>query len=265
MISKTKTFTSIILVLAIIIFFHYLGWLRPIENFFRSLINPLSVVMYDLSIKSGNETKQFSSVEELKLAYLKLAEDNRQLEIKTADYGLLKQENDDLKKQLNFLQKQKMPTIGAQVIGKNIDPLGNTVIIDRGLEDGIKIDQPVIADNGILVGKIARVENSTSIVRLINDNQSKIAAMVINMDRSMGLVEGGYGISVRMNFVPQNETINVGDLIVSSGLEKTIPKGLLLGTVEAVEKEAYQPFQQAVLQPAINLEKLSLVSVLVEN
>jgi len=50
---------------------------------------------------------------------------------------------------------------------------------------------------------------------------------------------------------------------VTSGLEKGIPQGLLIGTVEAIEKEAYQPFQKAILNPLANLDKITLVSVLI--
>jgi rod shape-determining protein MreC len=65
-----------------------------------------------------------------------------------------------------------------------------------------------------------------------------------------------------MTFIPQNETITPGDVIVTSGLEPLIPRGLTIGTIEAVEKEAYQPFQKAVLTPLASLNKLRVVSVL---
>jgi rod shape-determining protein MreC len=68
-----------------------------------------------------------------------------------------------------------------------------------------------------------------------------------------------------MNFIPRNETVLVGDKIVTSGLEKTFPRGLLIGEVAVAENEAYQPFQQAVLTAAADLSKLSIVSVLTSN
>ena len=84
----------------------------------------------------------------------------------------------------------------------------------------------------------------------------------MSRDRSIGIVEGGYEISIQMNFIPQNEELNVGDAIVTSGLEETIPRGLLIGRVEAVKKEAYEPFQQAVITPAAPLHALTVVTVL---
>lgn len=116
-----------------------------------------------------------------------------------------------------------------------------------------------------MIGTIAKIEKNISLVRLINDNQSKIAATILNRDNSLGVVEGGYGLSIRMNFIPRNETVLIGDKIITSGLEQTIPKGLLIGEVAVAENEAYQPFQQAVLTSATDLSKLFIVSVLTSN
>jgi rod shape-determining protein MreC len=260
--TKSKTFLSVSSVIIITIIFHYIGWLRPIENFLRTTIQPGSQALYSLSIKIGDNEENFSNIDELKEAYSNLQ--TKILEYQSTIVGkeILKLENEELREQLNFKTKNNYTTIGAQVIGKNIDPLGNTIILDRGQNDGIQEDCPVITGEGIFIGKVIRVEAYASVVRLINDNQSKIAATIMNRDKSIGIVEGGYGISVRMNYIPQNEDINVGEIVITSGLEDLTPKGLLIGTIEAIEKEAYQPFQRTILKPLANLEKISLVSII---
>jgi len=260
---KLKTFLSITIVIIFFVVLHYIGWLRPIENFFRNLINPASQIIYTISVKIGEENQEFTSLDNLKTAYVQSQENLLDNRVDIVKLQFLEEENVVLREQLNFLQKSPFETVGAEVIGKNIDPLGNTIILNRGSQDGIIINNPVVVSNGVLVGKVVRVEKNVAVVRLINDNQSKVAATVMNEDKSLGLVEGGYGISVRMNFIPQNELIQVEDTIVTSGLEEGIPKGLLIGTVEAVEKEAYHPFQKAVLKPLTNLDKINLVSVII--
>ncbi len=246
-----KTFLSISFIILIVIVSHYLGWLKPMEYFLRALVKPSTQAIYSLSIKVNGGEEKFDSCEDLR-------------QIDKVQLKLLTDENTELRKQLNFVKTSAFKTIGADVIGKNIDPLGNTLIINRGGNDGIEINDPAIVNNGLLVGKIVKIEKDISIVRLINDNQSKIAAKVVNNDHSLGLVEGGYGISVRLDYVPQNETINNGDIIVTSGLEEKMPAGLLIGTIEAIEKEAYQPFQRAILTPFANLEKILKISVITE-
>lgn len=262
--SRWKTFLSISFIILTVVVFHYLGWLKPIEYFLRALVKPSTQAIYSLSIKVDDGEEEFDSCDDLQKAYKMTKEKLLQNQIDNAQLKLLTDENTELRKQLNFVKISAFKTIGADVIGKNIDPLGNTLIINRGGNDGIEINDPAMVGNGLLIGKIVKIEKDISIVRLINDNQSKIAATVVNNDHSLGLVEGGYGISIRLNYVPQNETINNGDIIVTSGLEEKIPAGLLIGTIEAIEKEAYQPFQKAILTPFANLEKILKISVITE-
>ncbi len=259
--NKLKTFISITIVIIITIVFHYMGWLSSVEGFIHNLIKPGSQTLYNLTISIDDETEDIScedigqAYSDLKKEVLKNTSDSIQLE-------LLHQENEELKKELNFIQQTKYRSIGANVIGKNTEPTGKTIIIDRGNSDSIKVGNVVITGEGVLVGKVSQIQENFSIVMLINDSQSKVAAMIMNQDRSIGLVEGGYGISVHMNFIPQNEAVNIGDMIVTSGLEDEVPQGLLIGKVEAVEKEAYQPFQRAVISPVIDLDKISIASII---
>lgn len=261
--SKIKTLLAVTLIVLLTIISHYLGWLKPLESFFRYLINPGSKAMYALSIKINNEAQEFATPDELLAAYQKIKSEWLKNKINEVELETLRQENENLRQQLNFLKPKNYNSIGVEVIGRNIDPTESTIIVNRGGKDGIKINYPVVVGEGILIGKVVRAEEQFSVIRLLDDNQSKVAATVVNYDKSLGLVEGGYGISVQMNFIPQNETINIGAVIVTSGLEEVVPRGLLIGTVEAVEKEAYQPFQKSVIKPFANLDKITLASVLI--
>jgi len=261
---KQQTFLGIVFIILIFIILHFVGLLRPIENYFRTIIKPGIEGMYDISINFNEQNELFKNVEDLKEAYLSCLENDINNKIDMAAFQILKQENEELKKQLNYIEKKDMLTVGAKVIGKNIDPLGNTLILDRGSNSGITKNNPVIVGEGVMIGKIVRVEDKTSVVRLINDNQSKVASALINQSKSIGVVEGGYGISIRMNYIPQNEIIKVGDMVITSGLEENVPSGLLIGVIEAVEKEAYQPFQKAVITPSVDLTKIKQVLVITE-
>ncbi len=173
----------------------------------------------------------------------------------------LELENNELRTQLNFL-KDTSHHVGATVIGRALDPIGTTIIIDRGAADGIVLNRPVIVNNGYFIGKIARVDEHTSVVRLMSDFQSKTAATVDNRDKSLGVVEGGFGLTVRLNLIPQNEVIRPGDVVITSGLEPDLPRGLAIGTVEVVEKKPQEPFQQAIIKPSADLHALTVVSVI---
>jgi len=67
-----------------------------------------------------------------------------------------------------------------------------------------------------------------------------------------------------MSLIPQNEEVAVGDIVITSGLEREVPYGLLIGEVSVVEKELYQPFQKAIISPYFTLQKIQKVLVITD-
>lgn len=262
---KTKSYFFLVLILSLLIIFHYLGWMRFAEKPIQSILIPISTRITTWRLSFQDSFDYFSKKDTVINNYNTCIADNQNLEATNAKLKNLEQENTELRGQLNFFNERKFSKVTAEVVGRNTDSLEKMIIINIGELSNIKVGQPVITGAGLLVGTVAKVEKDISMVRLINDNQSKIAATILNRDKSLGVVEGGYGLSIRMNFIPRNETVLVGDKIVTSGLEKTFPRGLLIGEVAVAENEAYQPFQQAVLTAAADLSKLSIVSVLTSN
>ena len=262
---KAKNYFFLGFVFALLVFFHFLGWLNPVENGVRALLIPVATKINNWRIASQDSYNYFFNQKTLTDQYNSCLSKNQDLEVADAKLKTLEKENAEIRKQLNFFHRRNFTAVAADVVGQNSDSVEKMVIIDVGDAAGIKFGQPVISGDGILVGTIAKVEKNISMVRLINDNQSKIAATILNKDGSLGVAEGGYGLSVRMNFIPRNETVLIGDKIITSGLEETIPRGLLIGEVAVAENEAYQPFQQAVLTTAVDLSKLTIVSVLISN
>jgi rod shape-determining protein MreC len=262
---KAKNYFFLGVIFALLISFHYLGWFNGLEYGARALFIPISTKINGWRSSSQDSYNYFFNQKTLVEQYHACLDKDQNSEVANAKLKELEKENAEIRKQLNFFHRRNFTNVGADIVGQSSDSVEKMVIIDVGEAAGIKLGQPVISGDGILVGTIAKVEKNISMVRLINDNQSKIAATILNKDNSLGVVEGGYGLSVRMNFIPRNEDIMLGDKIITSGLEENIPRGLLIGEVAVVENEAYQPFQQAVLTTATDLSKLTIVSVLLSN
>ncbi|HLD61143.1 MAG TPA: rod shape-determining protein MreC [Patescibacteria group bacterium] len=262
--SKT-TYLGIGIILGLLIIFHYLGLLRFVENGLRALNIPLLSRAHSFSVRVGNQYTFFQDKESFFAAYEQCSIELAKQNIDRAELALVREENNALRKQIQFKEKEKKSLVVAEVVGKEISGTNQVYIINRGSDDKVALNLPVIINDGILVGKIIKVEKNTSLVRLINDSQSKVAATIINQDHSLGILEGGYGISLRLNLIPRNEVVLAGNQIVTSGLDPTVPRGLLIGSVTEVENEPYKPFQQAIITPASDLSKLFLLSVILPN
>ncbi len=259
--SNRRLILTVFFVFFLLILAHFFGLTKGPENLLRGLLSPVAKTVYHLGLQTQNWYGRYLSRQNL---FLKNQDCFNQLEKKYLDQTeltLLRQENQSLRSQLNF-SKQAKKIVMAEIIGKGVDKSSNVLIINRGQNDGLKIGNPVVADEGFLVGKIVKVEAASAMIQLMTDNQSRTAASILNQEKTLGAVQGEHGLSLKMTMIPQNETVNINDLIITSGLETGIPRGLIIGQVESIQKELYEPFQTANLRPLTDLNKVTVVSVL---
>ena len=121
---------------------------------------------------------------------------------------------------------------------------------------------PVIIGNGIIVGKIFKLERTTAVVLLLTDTQSHVGAAVQNEKRTLGVVQGKRGLSLEMRLIPQNGEINEEEIIVTSGIEPLVPKGLVIGRVQAIHTEERNPFKRATIVSPVAFDRLEVVAIL---
>lgn len=177
---------------------------------------------------------------------------NRELEAQAA-------EAQHLEILLNFHQAHpETPMLAAQVIGASADPISRTIVINRGERDHIRRNLAVITPDGV-VGKIVEVLPSTSQVLLINDKDSGVGALFA-VSRTQGVVKGSGGPDPRMEYVVNDEKVQQGELILTSGEDRIFPKGLPVGTVEKATPG--NPFQTILVKPSARLDRLEDVMVL---
>jgi rod shape-determining protein MreC len=199
---------------------------------------------------------------------INLKEENRQLE---EEVRRLKQANADLKEatqtlvrlQRLLLLKAKIPaaTIAAEVVAYSPSTWFRTIVINKGQRDGVKKGFPVVNLEGV-VGRVVKISSSSSIVMLVIDRNSAVDC-VVQRTRQRGIVEGVGDGRCYLRYVPRTEDIQVGDHIVTSGLEGIFPKGLEMGEVAKVEKKAYGLFQEIEVVPSVDLGRLEEVMVIV--
>lgn len=170
-------------------------------------------------------------------------------------------ENKRLEQLLSLKQKSQFKVVASRVIGRAIDSWSSIIIIDKGGYNGIKRGMVAITYLG-LVGRVIETTISTSKVMLINDPDFSVSS-IVQRSRQEGLVSGTLGSSLIMEYLPKDSDIKVSDLIITSGLTATYPKGLLIGTVVDIGEEFSGLSRYAVIKPAVNLSNIEEVLIII--
>ncbi|MGB2664393.1 MAG: rod shape-determining protein MreC [Candidatus Acidiferrum sp.] len=160
---------------------------------------------------------------------------------------------------LGFKQThEQVPMVGARVIAASAGTASRTIEVDRGERDGIRRNMAVITPDGA-VGKVIEVYRNTAQVLLLTDKDGGAGAMLVD-SRTQGVVGGTGEPMIQMKYVANEDTVNVGEKIVTSGMDKIFPRDIPVGTV--VESKAGNTFKQIRVEPAARLDRLEAVIVL---
>jgi len=168
-------------------------------------------------------------------------------------------ENRRLRNLLGFSESNELRLVPARVVGRSASAWFRTVVLDKGSEDGVAVDCPVLTPAGV-VGRVYETTASASRVLLITDASSAIDG-VVQRTRAQVLVEGRLGPTCRILYLARGEEAAAGDRIVTSGLGGVFPKGLLLGDIQQVRVSRGEVFQSAEMSPSADLSRLEEVFV----
>jgi rod shape-determining protein MreC len=196
-----------------------------------------------------------------------LREENKRLQLETTT---LKRRLDQLQEQaletqrlerlLAMRQASQAEFLTARVVGKDATNWFKTILLDRGSLEGVRRNQPVLAPDG-LVGKVVEVTPTSARVQLLTDPVNAVGGL-IQRTRVTGIVSGNLGAGGRVRYLPLLADVVVGDEVVTSGMGGVFPKGILIGRITSVERKSGALFQEATLQPAVDLSRLEEVLIL---
>lgn len=258
-----KQITYIGAVVLLLIFLHFSKIILPAESLIIKFFNPVLGNLYLTSNKLKTTYNQQTDKRDLTLVASQLKIQLNQLVEENSRLKSLEDENATLRGYLKFLSAKEKRYIMANVISKGgSDDENQSITLDKGRIDGLYSGLAIISSEGNIVGKIIDTKENTSNVCLINSSRCQLAASIQNKDKTVGIVQGDLGLTIKMEFIPQSENIKMGDIIITSGLEKNIFRGLVLGQVSEVNKESNELWQSARIEPLTNLDDLVVVSVL---
>lgn len=246
-------------ILTALLFLYFLNFIPFFQRIFSAALSPIQIQMNDTTNNIKNYLQMWSKRNELEKENEDLKLANQKLLAENSELKLLTKENDILKKELGFLEDKKYNYLAGKVIGASYGTFSNALIFNRGEKDGMQNGLAVATDNGIMVGKIVKTNDDSSVFLLITDNNSKVAGSIVNADNSIGVVRGDHGLGIQMDLIPQNEKVDIGNIVITSGLENNIPQGLIIGQIENIISSKTELFQSVSIKSLISFDKLSSV------
>jgi rod shape-determining protein MreC len=151
-------------------------------------------------------------------------------------------------------------SLAANVIARDATTWFRRLTIDRGSLAGLKLNMPVMTAGGI-VGRLISVGPNFATVQVITDKQAGVGAM-LQSSRAMGEVRGLDNAHCELKNVSTAVNVQEGESVVTTGLDRIYPKGLLIGTVERIEQDPNAPFNKIVVKLTAPVDRLEHVLVL---
>jgi len=178
-------------------------------------------------------------------------------------------ENVELRQLLGLTKSLNLRLLPVRIIARDPSNLSWEVGIDAGTDAGIKVGMPVVGwanGAGALAGSVVSVESDTAEVRFVVDTRSSVVALD-QQSRALGEVQGQLGGQLVFVQVPITEKLTPGDTVVTAGLSlspqlrSAYPKGLLIGTIQAVQQDQNALTQTAFVRPALDVQQVARLLV----
>jgi rod shape-determining protein MreC len=171
-----------------------------------------------------------------------------------------KLENLRLRQMLELKERAEFRTISAGVVGKNLQLLRNTITLDVGEKDGVRINMPIVNESG-LVGKIIGTSSRYAIGQILLNKDIRVSAKV-QRSRVDGIIRWNGGRSLALQSVARTYDVQAGDVIMTSEYSSLFPPGIRIGTVSATRQIPGSLFQSVEVSPVVDFTRLEEVFVM---
>lgn len=256
-----RLFLALILSVALIICDVNYRPFTVIRYYLDSAISPLYYV-------SNFPLSAFNELNDLSAKHQALLDENallkEQLQMQQSDLvrlDSLKKENDELRTLLGSPLRNDEYKKVAQVLLVDANPYSYQITLDKGTREGVFVGQPVVDEKGV-VGQIFKTAYNTSRAILICDSQHAIPVQVLRNGITMVAVGNGCNNDLLLDFLPNNVDIQVGDVLVTSGLGGRFPKGYPVATVSSVKVDMHDSTPVISATPTADLKRLRYLLLL---
>ncbi|MEK7510200.1 MAG: rod shape-determining protein MreC [Patescibacteria group bacterium] len=252
-----KRISIILLLLFSLLFLNIFS--REVRNFLYSFFSPLQSTLWDVGwnvsdffggIFQGNDVRRENQM---------LEKENLVLLGQVAELEDLQRENKELREVLNLGIEKDFQMVLTEIIGKSIGQ--DVIIVKGGKEQGIGEGMSLITSEKVVVGKVLEVFDNSSRVQLLSHPKSTFDVQISGRQVT-GVIKGQGRYRLLLDFVPQEEILKAGDLVVTSSLGGIFPENLLVGKVEDIVKGGAEPFQRASVSPFFDIRSQASLFVI---
>lgn len=163
-------------------------------------------------------------------------------------------ENNRLKSLLEFRDSLPQKAVGVRIIGYGLKPWKKSILLNKGSSQGIKPMSVLVVPAG-LVGRIVDTNLLSSQAILLTDPESRVAAITLT-SRAQGIIEGNGGEKLKLRYLNLDDSVQVGEIVITSGLSDVYPQGLRIGRIESVERDSDGLHLSATVRPAVRFSKI---------
>ena len=266
---RTIAFTVLLAVTLVLMAFSANPVVRDVQGGIGFAFRPIQGALDGIASNIAAVGTAIADIDRLRQDNASLRSENEQLSTENARLEEIRRENEQLTALLQLRAGFDYQTAAATVISRESSEFRRVVTIDKGTDAGIAVGDVVIAAGGALAGRVTDVGSGAATVVLLTDAESTVIGQLVST-AATGQVKGQLGGVLIMEQVDAAEQIDLGVEVVTAGIElgggvrSPYPKGLLVGQVIDVRRDANDVVQTAFLQPAADLDRLEYVLVILD-
>lgn len=255
-----------IFVIMFVAFFFRNNSNRVVSSIASIISKPVELVYSMFGGISNSASGMFTDVDAIKSENEKLKEENENLKLQVLESQKIIDENTTLKEMLNIQKEyQHFNLVMGNIIYREHDNWTQTFTIDVGEKDGIKLNQAVVHENG-LVGHISNVTENTAVVTTILDSSSSVSVNISTINEP-AVVNGDLELKsknrLKLTYIPLDTEIAISDMLYTSGIGVMYPSSIPVGKVIEIVNSKNDVNRYALVEPSVDIKKISEVAVII--
>ena len=239
----------------------------PLENIVNTVSAPFRSVCTTVSSWLEDKQNYYLDTTDLKAENARLRREIAQMEEEIRQAQDANEENAFLRELLNLREQRRdlSDFETARVTERSVSNWTSSLTLNKGTEYGVEVNDCVIDETGALVGLVSEVGYNWCTVLTVVDTDISLGAQVFRT-KDLGVAVGTFSLMehnlLRMEYLPADCQLLSGDLVVTSGLGGYYPAGLVIGSVDEVQRDESGASSYAVLKPRVDFDALTEVAII---